>query len=169
MQYLLKINLQSAAVWRLVALDGSCSLAQSAEIIARAFAYAPGERFFEAGGVQYRAGQNGTAAVPAELQPFDSLQLQEGMSFGFRPYAAGFVHQGQVMRCEEHLYCLMPSCLVGSGLVPPELAADEEGLARYLEADEAQSLDLRTCNQSIRAYAETLKKKQDLALHFVHC
>lgn len=169
MQYLLKINLQSAAIWRLVALDGSCSLAQCAEIIARAFAYAPGERSFNLGAVPYPAGKNGIAAAPAELQPFDTLSLQEGMAFEYRPYASGFVHQGVVMRCEEHLYCLMPSCLVGAGLVPPALAADEAALARYQDAEEAQSLDLRACNRSIRAYAETLQKKQELAVNFVHC
>lgn len=169
MQYLVKVELQGAPLWRLIALDGSCTLAQAAELFAIAFGYVKGERSFKKEGQVYSAGSGGKAQSAQDLAHFDSLGLKEGESFEYCAYKEGFVHRAHVMRCEEHLYCLMPSCLVGSGLVPEHLAADEAGLAAYLDAEEAQSLDLRQCNQRIRAFAQTLSKVQQLPVGFAHC
>lgn len=169
MQYLVKVELQSAPLWRLIALDGGYSLAQAGQLIATAFGYAAGERSFKKGEAVYSAGSGGEAQSAQDLTRFDSLDLKEGDCFEFCAYKEGFVHKAVVMRCEEHLYCLMPSCLVGSGLVPEEFAKDEAGLAAYLDAEEAQSLDLRECNHRIRAFSQTLNKVQEVPVDFAHC
>lgn len=169
MQYLLKVELESAPAWRLVALDGTYTLSQAAELIAIAFGYGPGQRSFTTAAGRLDAGLTGSAQKPTELKSFDELGLGEGAEFAYSPCSAGFAHKVRVMRCEEHLYCLMPSCLVGSGLIPSELAADEAGLAQYLDSEEAQSLDLRECNYRIREFAKTLSIKPQLSVPFASC
>ncbi len=163
MHYLLKIESLSAPLWRLIAVDGSCNLAQCAQLAALAFGYAEGSRSFAlADKRKLPAGQSGQADSAQASAPFDSLHLSEGDELQFFPYARGFAHRVQVMRCEEYLYCLMPSCLVGAGLVPPELAADEAALTAYVDSEDAQSLDLRECTKRMRAFNDQRSGKPDL-------
>ena len=184
MQYLIKIESLSAPRWRLIALDGSSTLAAAAELMAQAFGYGPGARSFtllphqqatdlladgrrtlheapapqEAPtelGRKLNAGESGLAKSAQASAPFDSLNLEQGMQCLYAAQEDGFKHRLTVMKKEEHLFCLMPSCLVGLGLVPPEIAHDEEALRSYAERSEAESLDLRECTKRMRAFAES--------------
>ncbi|MBU3826917.1 MAG: hypothetical protein IAA31_05450 [Candidatus Anaerobiospirillum merdipullorum] len=152
MQYLFKVSSHSAPRWRLVALDGAYTLAEAGELIAAAFAYVPGPRSFVHQGKHYAAGNSGKEDSVQAQMPLDGLHLQAGDSLTFQSGAQGFFHQVEVMRAEEHLYCLMPSCLVGAGLVPEDIAGDEAALAAYADTDEAESLDLRECTKRMRNY-----------------
>ena len=66
-------------------------------------------------------------------------------------------HIVHVMKKEEHLFCLMPSCLVGSGLMPKnhDLTADE--INAFYDSEEIQSLDLREVTNRLRAYGSKRK------------
>ncbi len=153
MQYLFKVSSTTAPRWRLVALDGTYTLAEAAELIVQAFGYVKGSCTFVLPNKQcLNAGCGGQEDCAQAAAKLDSLKLAQGDSLDFAAAAQGFYHHIEVLRAQEHLYCLMPSCLVGAGLVPADIAGDEAALTRYAAADEAQSLDLRDCTKRMRAY-----------------
>lgn len=66
-------------------------------------------------------------------------------------------HTVRVMKKDEHLFCLMPSCLVGSGLLPCKDNLTSLKINNYLDSDEAKSLDLRDVTNRLRAYGSLRK------------
>ena len=61
------------------------------------------------------------------------------------------------MKKEDHLYCLMPSCLVGSLVVPKEPNLTAQTINQYADSDEIISLDLRAVTNRLRAYGSLRK------------
>ncbi len=61
------------------------------------------------------------------------------------------------MKKEDHLFCLMPSCLVGSGLLPKDTTLNSETINNYLDSDDMQSLDLREVTNRLRAFGSKRK------------
>lgn len=168
MQYLLRIRHEGTQdLWRLIAVDGETSIAEVAELMAQAFGYGQGRRSFVLpSGETLDCGADGRATAAAALPGFDSLQLEADSTFGFKAVpaalaqesagaadsgAGAFVHQVQVMKKDEHLYCLMPSCLVGAGLIPEQLRDDAAAVIDYVQSEEAESLDLRECTKRMRS------------------
>lgn len=156
MQYLLKLNLNETELWRLIAIDGSADRAHVARLCALSFGY-PQELAlsFTLSGRTFTAGTGGTPQKVEELTAFEEFKLQEGDEFSFSVQAAEelLVHTVRIMKSAEHLYCLMPSCLVGQGRVPQGLALGTTQLqAYYSEQGEQDSLDLREVTKQLRAY-----------------
>ncbi len=152
MQYLIKLSLENTPAWRLVALDGGADLAFAAELMAKAFPYPEGARFFEKGGQTFAAGVSGQSAELAALKPFDSLELKAGDIFYFTAQTpAPLRHKAEVMKCEERLWCLIPSCLVGAGQIPKGALSPEAVAAAY-EAEETPTLDIKEITNRMRAY-----------------
>ena len=152
MQYLLKITLKDTPVWRLVAVDGTADIAFVAELIAASFDYEKARRVFTVNGVEYRAGNGGEVEDIKELSLFDELHLEQGQSCMYRHNINNdLIHIVEVMKKEDHLFCLMPSTLVGSGLLPKDLPFDLEHINAHFDKDDIDSLDLRECTKRMRA------------------
>ena len=72
-------------------------------------------------------------------------------------------HSIEVMKVEDHLYCLMPSCLVGVGLLPKgELSAG--AIADYYDSEDNPGLDLKEVTNRLRAYGS---KRSDVSKSMV--
>lgn len=153
MQYLLKLNLKATPAWRMIAVDGGADRAHLAALICAAFGYFEGRAEFEYAGKTYTAGCSGVPSAMEELQPFEALGLKQGEVLEFRVFlgsGAVLSHRVEVMKAAEHLYCFMPSCLVGAGAIPEHLQNAEEVTA-YYEAQEEPRLDLRVLTARMRA------------------
>ena len=100
----------------------------------------------------YRAGNGGDVEDIKELSLFDELHLEQGQSCIYRHNINNdLIHIVEVMKKEDHLFCLMPSTLVGSGLLPKDLPFDLEHINSHFDKDDIDSLDLRECTKRMRA------------------
>ncbi len=164
MQYLLKISIEKTRVWRLISVDGEADLAHIAALIALAFDYGKGQCSFKKGGIVYPAGVGGTPDDLAQMHAFDTLNLNEQDEIEFTTSVhKSLVHNVLIMKKTPHLDCLMPSCLVGAGLLPDEDDLSVDKINAYYDSDEASSLDLRVVTTRLRAYG-SLRSSNDDAL-----
>ena len=158
MQYLLKISIESTNCWRLIAVDGQADLAHVAELIALAFDYEASKQSFIVKDKIITCGKGGEPLETRELNAFDSLNLSLNEEFYFQHESNKLLkHKVLVMKKEDHLYCLMPSCLVGSLVVPKEPNLTAQTINQYADSDEIISLDLRAVTNRLRAYGSLRK------------
>lgn len=151
MQYLLKVNLENSPIWRLVAIDGVADRAFVGDLIALSFDYPVSLRKFVVNGQDISAGSK--ISDPKDLLSFDSLELKEGDKFSFVcDFDEILTHSVEVLKCEEHLYCVMPSTLVGAGLINPDNPLKLQSIVEYADKDDTPSLNLRDCTTRMRAY-----------------
>lgn len=170
MQYLLKITLKDTPVWRLVAIDGTADIAFVAELIAASFDYEKARRLFVVNGVEYSAGNGGNVENVKELSLFDELHLEQGKNCIYRHNLNNeLIHNVEVMKKEDHLFCLMPSTLVGAGLLPKDLSFDLEHINAYFDKDDIDSLDLRECTKRMRALGVKRKDLNESLLRLGAC
>lgn len=165
MQYLLKITIKKTPVWRLIAVDGSADLCFVAELIAKSFDYSAGKRCFILNKKdRINAGTSGEPDEPRELNSFDSLGLHSG---DFLEYEVNLPekleHVIEVMKVEDHLYCLMPSCLVGVGRLP-EGELNEKSITSFYDNDESEGLNLKEVTNRLREYGS---KRSDVSKSMV--
>ena len=153
MQYLLKLTLEGTTVWRLVALDGRADLAHAALLIENAFGYAGGRDAFEIQGKIFPAGCGGRVEEPSELRTLDeSLGENSGFSFTHETEEGILLkHVGNVMRCEEKLFCLIPSVIVGAGCIPKTGDLTVESIQEYADRDENLTLNIKEATSAMRA------------------
>jgi len=157
MQYLLKISIENTPLWRLIAVDGEADISHIAGLISIAFDYMPANHSFEIAGHQYHAGFGGDARNVEELRVFNELKLKEGDEFFFKSeYCPALRHRVIVMKAEEKLYCLIPSCLVGAGKIPAS-ELNEEAISAYYDKEDTPSLDLREVTNRLRAFGSQRK------------
>ena len=151
MQYLLKITAAGTNLWRLIAVDGEADRVHVANLMAQAFPYNEGKRAFKIGDKLILCGKEGEVLNLEELASFDSLNINEEDVFTFIPdLDKPLEHNVIVMKKIDHLFCLMPSCLVGAGALPQgELSC--EIINAYLDEDDTPSLDLREVTKRLRA------------------
>lgn len=153
MQYLLKVALPGTTLWRLLAIDGIADRAFAAQLIALGFGYPDAPRAFIIAGRTVPAGCAGTAQDTEELTPFDDLHLEQGALFGYQhDRASSTVHEVSILKAADHLYCLMPSCLVGSGHVAEGMEISPAAVNAYLDSDDCPSLNLREVTLRMRLY-----------------
>lgn len=152
MHYLLKITLKDTKLWRLIAIDGSESRSYIAQLMALAFDYKDDSRAFVVNENTYSAGFAGNGKNLHDLKSFDELNLNEGDNFTYICGDNGLIHDVNVMRKDEKLFCLIPSCLVGAGLYEQNLGYDPEIINTYLESDEAISLNLKEVTRRMRVF-----------------
>ena len=153
MQYLLKVSLKDTPVWRLVAIDGIADRSFVAQLIALSFGYNKASRSFIIGDTTYPSGFNGDAQDVKELSLFDELNVDLGQKFWFKhDTQSDLIHKVEVMKKEDHLFCLMPSTLVGSGLIPQDLPFNLKSINNYFDKEDVPSLDLRECTKRMREF-----------------
>ena len=151
MQYLLKVSLEKSPIWRLVAIDGMADRAFVGDLIALSFDYPVSLRKFVVNGEVISAGSK--ISDPKDLLSFDSLELKEQDKFSFICHFDEILeHRVDVLKCEEHLFCVMPSTLVGVGLINPDNALTLKNIVEYADKDDTPSLNLRDCTTRMRAY-----------------
>ncbi len=162
MQYLLKITIEDTRVWRLIAVDGQADLAHMAGLMALAFDYEKGECSFEVFGKTLSAGSGGRALTLEETHPFDSLGLCDKEEFIFKSAVhPALLHRVLIMKKVEHLDCVMPSCLVGAGLLPDKAPLLAQDISDYYDSEDAKSLDLREVTQRLRAFGSVRASSSD--------
>lgn len=153
MQYLLKVNLENTNLWRLVAIDGSADRAFVAQLISLAFDYKDSKASFGLFDQKISAGFAGNILDNSELIAFDEFKLKQDDCFNFiKEQAIPLIHKVTVMRCEEKLFCFMPSCIVGSGSLPDDEMLDYDKINAYLDKDECPSLNLKEATSRMRAF-----------------
>lgn len=158
MQYLFKISIDNTEAWRLIAIDGQADLAHVAKLIALSFDYEDGKMLFNVKGKDYNAGVKGDTDSVEALTQFDTLCVEFEEEFLFKIDSNPLLtHTVRVMKKDEHLFCLMPSCLVGSGLLPCKDNLTSLKINNYLDSDESKSLDLRDVTNRLRAYGSLRK------------
>ena len=158
MQYLFKISIDNTDAWRLIAIDGQADLAHVAKLIALSFDYEDGKMLFNVKGKDYNAGIKGDTDSVEALTQFDTLCVEFEEEFLFKIDSNPLLtHTVRVMKKDEHLFCLMPSCLVGSGLLPCKDNLTSLKINNYLDSDESKSLDLRDVTNRLRAYGSLRK------------
>ncbi|MCR5085681.1 MAG: hypothetical protein K6A65_09310 [Succinivibrionaceae bacterium] len=163
MQYLLKVDLIEGECWRLLAVDGKADLAHLCWLLSSAFGYSGelalalgvGDRLLAAGRAGMPEGSQGLTTLDAL-----GLGAEDRLSF----IAGQMRHQVRVMKAEERLWCLIPSCLIGAGLVP-EGAEDLEGVRAFLDQDEVPSLDLRAVTNRLRAIGSVRSNPAEALRH----
>ena len=165
MQYLLKVSLPGTMLWRLLAIDGVADRAFAAQLIALGFGYPDAPRAFIVAGRTLPAGCAGQAQSTEELRPFDELQLTQGALFGYQhDRASPTVHEVSILKAAGHLYCLMPSCLVGSGHVAEGMEITADTVNAYLDRDDCPSLNLREVTLRMRMYGVRRDNAHDALL-----
>ncbi len=155
MQYLIKFSLKGTRVWRLVALEGRADLAHTAKLICEAFPWQGLKCAFWADGKIFGAGRGGDFAQGEQLLALDdllknppaSLTLTCEDSLGGRA-----VLDAVLLRSEEKLSCLVPSCIVGAGTVPEDGMLDPERIAAWADDDAHLTLDLKGATKRMRAW-----------------
>ncbi len=164
MQYLLKITLKDTPLWRLIAVDGDTDLSHVANLMSQSFDYESAPCAFIVNGKKYSAGEAGDVKSLSELKTFDSFNLQNEDEFTFiHDENSSLEHHVLVMKAVDHLFCLMPSCLVGQGLVPKDRPLTYDAVREYLDCDDTPSLDLREVTKRLRALGAK-RKDQDKPL-----
>ncbi len=152
MQYLLKITIENTSVWRLISLDGGADISHCSRLMATAFGYSESAYSFEIKGRMVSAGSFGSPSNVDELRPFDALELEVGDVFSFKlDKYEKLCHKVEVMKKEEKLFCLIPSCLVGAGALPSEAPYTPEAVQAYYDTDEALTVDLKSITNEMRA------------------
>ncbi len=162
MQYLLKITLKNTPMWRLIAVDGATDIAHVAHLMNLAFGYEDEcSQALKVNGELFSAGSMGKVKNLNDLKLFDSLNLHKDDEFIFiHDISSNLEHQVLVMKDSDHLWCLMPSCLVGQGALLKNKPLSYEAVREYLDADDTPSLDLREVTNRLRAYGAVRKDKE---------
>ncbi len=165
MQYLLKITIENTSVWRLVSLDGAADISHCARLMATAFGYADSKASFETEGKTLSAGEGGMPSSMDELRAFDALELGVGDVFTFvlEKYPK-LRHRVEIMKKEEKLYCLIPSCLVGAGALPKEEPYTPQSVQAYYDTDEALTVDLKSITNEMRALGSVRSNLNEVML-----
>ncbi len=158
MQYLLKVSIENTPLWRLVAIDGKADISHVAKLIGLAFDYKKSQYCFNIDSRKISAGDDGQTSSLEELKTFDSLSLNAGDIFGFVNETQGSLnHKVEVMKAEDKLYCLIPSCLVGAGILPPEDNLTADSISAYYDKDDCPSLNLKEVTNRLREYGSVRK------------
>ncbi|SFS82760.1 hypothetical protein SAMN02910357_02070 [Succinivibrio dextrinosolvens] len=158
MQYLLKVSIENTPLWRLVAIEGKADISHVAKLIALAFDYKKSQYCFIINNQKFSAGIDGETSSLEELKSFDSLSLHTGDVFNFVNESFGSLsHKVEVMKAEEKLYCLIPSCLVGAGLLPSEDNLTAASITAYYDKDDCPSLNLKDVTNRLREYGSIRK------------
>ena len=158
MQYLLKVSIENTPLWRLVAIDGKADICHVAKLIALAFDYKKSQYCFIINNQKFSAGIDGETTSLEELKSFDSLALETGSVFSFVNETIGSLrHRVEVMKAEEKLYCLIPSCLVGAGMLPPEDNLTAASISAYYDMEDCPSLNLKDVTNRLREYGSVRK------------
>lgn len=162
MQYLLKITLKDTPMWRLIAVDGDTDICHVAHLMNLAFGYEDeASQALIVKGETFKAGTMGKPQSLNDLKLFDSFELKAEDEFVFiHDIALNLEHKVLVMKAEEHLWCLMPSCLVGQGALVPTRPLSYKLVREYLDADDTPSLDLREVTNRLHAYGALRKDKE---------
>lgn len=151
MQYLLKISITDTRVWRLVAIEGKADIAHIARLISLAFDYGPSVAYFIVNGNKICAGSGGEISNLDEARAFDTLNLKAGDEFIFKcSENSALEHKVNIMKAEEHLYCLIPSCLIGSGRIPGEKNLDVKRINDFDSSEEEVTLDFKRVTNNLR-------------------
>ena len=158
MHYLLKVSIENTPLWRLIAIDGRADISHVAKLIGLAFDYKKSKYCFNINGKKISAGNDGDTASLEELNTFDSLSVGAGDVFTFVNETFGSLsHKVEVMKAEDKLYCLIPSCLVGAGILPPEDNLTSESISAYYDMDDCPSLNLKEVTNRLREYGSVRK------------
>lgn len=158
MQYLLKITVKDTHCWRLIAVDGIADLAFMGKLMALAFDYPDDKMSLIIDGKELDIGCGGEASKVEQLNTFDSLNLDVEDTFEFKHSAYDLLtHSVTIMKKEEKLFCLMPSCLIGSLKVPKESNVSPLTIEQYYNSDKIESLDLKAVTNNLRAYGSQRK------------
>ena len=153
MQYLLRVALDGTSLWRLDAIDGKADLAHVAGLICASFGYKAGQDQFSVGENIFTAGHGGEVFNPSELSSFESV-IADRSAFIFTHIlddGSRLAHSVQVMRCEEKLFCLLPSVIVGSGCVDFDGNYSLDAMQEYADRDENLTLDIKNATSAMRA------------------
>lgn len=153
MQYLIRVALDETSLWRLDAIDGKADLAHVAGLICASFGYKAGQDLFGVGDKSFTAGHGGEVLNSSELVSFESI-IQDNQNFSFTHIlddGSKLAHSVQVMRCEEKLFCLIPSVIVGSGCVNFNGDYSLEAMQEYADRDENLTLDIKNATSAMRA------------------
>lgn len=152
MQFLLKISLEKTSVWRLIALDGKADLAHGAALICAAFGYRKGKDSFVVASKAFPAGCGGQIENTLQLQSLDELLHScESLTFMHDDEGNILKHKVVIMRKEEKLSCLIPSVIVGSGMVPQEGVLNVTTIQEFADRDENLSLNIKEATSNMRA------------------
>ncbi len=172
MQYLLKLTLRQTPVWRLIALDGIYDLCLCGKLIALSFGYLGGRFEFKNQDKVFKAGSDGKSQSLADQSHLDSLGMllgEQGWEFkAVLDDKFELVHDIEIMRCEEHLYCLMPSTLVGAEPVAPQGEQSLKAILEYLDAHDTQGLNLKECTMRMRSFFMGYRQDEG-AFAIPHC
>lgn len=153
MQYLIRVALNGTSLWRLDAIDGKADLAHVAGLICASFGYKAGHDQFLLGDTAFSAGCGGEILNPSELRAFESV-IADNKTFLFTHIlddGSKLTHSVQVMRCEEKLFCLLPSVIVGSGCVDFNGSYSLDAMQEYADRDENLTLDIKNATSAMRA------------------
>lgn len=161
MQYVIKVSVENTESWRLLALDGKADRAHVALLISASFDLAPGTCSFCVNGTVFTAGDSGEAVCTQDLTAFDDFKLESDDVFYFKASSnSELSFRCSVMKAESRLYCLVPSCLVGSG--PLSLNTENSDLTakainEYIDSDDFAGLDLKKVTAKLRAFGGVRK------------
>lgn len=153
MQHLMKLTLAGAPVWRLVALDGKADLSHAAALICAAFGYRGLDCAFKSGDERVGALTQGQLPGRGAMETLDAYLSRTRGDFSFIASDGVSVlsHFAKLMRSDEKLACLIPSCIVGSGAVPPEGPYDPGYISAYAQDDANLTLDIKSATNRMRA------------------
>ena len=152
MQYLLKITIDNTSVSRLISLDGKADRAVAGNLIVKAFDFVDGNCAFTFDGKTFSGGRSGSALSTEDLNSFDEFNFKEGDTFNFTVSSnEKLTLTCVVMKAEERLFCLIPSCLVGSASLPFKEDLTVEAINKYFDSEDLVSLDLREVTARLRA------------------
>ncbi|MGN0908279.1 MAG: hypothetical protein ACI4NA_01545 [Succinivibrio sp.] len=149
---MLKFTLSGAPVWRLVALDGKADLAHVSMLLCAAFGYRGLDCSFEAQGAGIPALVQGAVPSQGAMETLDSLIGRTSGAFSFLAWSGQdrLSHAAQLMRSDEKLACLMPSCIVGSGAVPPSGPYTLEAISAFAQDDSNLELNIKEITNRMR-------------------
>ncbi|MGN0916073.1 MAG: hypothetical protein ACI4NE_06965 [Succinivibrio sp.] len=146
----MKFTIKDTPMWRLLALDGSADIAHVSKLIAISFGYPDDRSEFVVDGVTYSAGCGGVIQNLSELAKFDSLiENHENLSYYHGAYRLS--HTVEILKAEPHLYCLMPSCLIGSGMLPKTGDITTESICALADSDNEVTVNIKEITNIMRA------------------
>lgn len=153
MQHLMKFTLAGAPVWRLVALDGRADLSHCATLLCAAFGYRGLDCFFKSGGERLSALEQGRIPARGAMETLDEYVSRTKGDFSFVATngMSMLSHSVQMMRSDEKLSCLVPSCIVGSGAVPPSGPYDPGYISAFAQDDSNLTLNIKEITNRMRA------------------
>lgn len=153
MQHLMKLTLAGAPVWRLIALDGKADLSHAATLICAAFGYRGLDCIFKSGDERVGALTQGQMPGRGAMETVDAYLSRTKGDFSFLATdgVSMLCHAVQLMRSDEKLSCLIPSCIVGSGAVPPHGPYDLGYISAFAQDDANLTLDIKAITSRMRA------------------